>query len=55
MKSLYNHIHESLLSDIDTQLDKSEKIADAIAAVEDCKKWFERHKNDNRFEKNTCI
>lgn len=49
MKSLYNHIQESLLSDIDTQLDKGGKEADAIAAVEDCKEWFTRHKNDSRF------
>jgi hypothetical protein len=47
MKTLY----ESLLSDIDTQLDKGGKMADAIASVEDCKEWFARHKNDNRFER----
>lgn len=45
MKTLY----ESILSDIDTQLDKGGKMADAIASVEDCKKWFARHENDNRF------
>lgn len=51
MKSLYKHIHKSLLSDIDTQLDNGGKEADAIASVEDCKEWFARHKNDNRFER----
>ena len=51
MKSLYKHIHESLLSDIDTQMDNGGKEADAIAALEDCKEWFARHKNDNRFER----
>ena len=40
MKSLYKHIHKSLLSDIDTQLDNGGKEADAIASVEDCKEWF---------------
>ena len=49
MKSLYNHIQESLLSDIDTQLDKGSKEADLIAAVEECKTWFERHRTDSRF------
>lgn len=49
MKSLYKHIQEGLLADIDTQLDKGGKLADAIASVEDCKEWFARHKNDSRF------
>lgn len=51
MKSLYKHIQEGLLADIDTQLDKGGKMADAIASVEDCKEWFARHKSDNRFER----
>jgi hypothetical protein len=49
MISLYKHIQESLLSDIDTQLEKGGKLVDAIAAVEECKKWFEHHITDNRF------
>ena len=47
MKALY----ESILDDIETNIDKGGKIADAIAALEDCKEWFARHKNDNRFER----
>lgn len=49
MKTLYKHIYESLLSDIDTQLDKGEKLADAIVSVEEFKEWLTSQK-DWRFE-----
>ena len=38
MKSLYNYIQESLLSDIDTQLDKGSKEAESIEMLESFKK-----------------
>lgn len=45
MKSLYNHIQESLLSDIDTQLDKGSKEAESIEMLESFKKWLTSQKD----------
>ena len=43
MRTLY----ESLLDDIETTMDGGK----TFVALEDCKKWFAHHKNDNRFER----
>lgn len=40
-------LKESLLDNIETSMAKG----NILAAVEDCKKWFAFHKNDNRFER----
>jgi hypothetical protein len=44
MKSLYNHIQEGLLADIDTQLDKGSKEAEGIEMLESFKKWLTSQK-----------
>ena len=45
MKSLYNHIQESLLSDFDTQLYKGSKEAESIEMLGSFKKWLTSQKD----------